>query len=157
MKIAVAGTEGLLQYATKECLMAKTNREGGRTPTGTLKSGHLREARRDLRFKLYIDVKIQSHSMGSVLGRTLEVSERGLSATLPLELPIGEVVALSLMLRIGNVNVHATVRDRNAFRHGFQFVEPNPALHLIRENCCLLERIPNPSVRSRCKTLGLKQ
>jgi hypothetical protein len=33
------------------------------------------------------------------------------------------------------------VRDRNAFRHGFQFVEPNPALHLIRENCCLLERI----------------
>ena len=110
-----------------------------------------------MRFKLYIDVKIQSQSMSSVLGRTLEISERGLSATLPLELPIGEVVALSLMLRIGNVNVHATVRDRNAFRHGFQFVEPNPALHLIRENCCLLERIPNPSVRSRCKTLGLKQ
>jgi hypothetical protein len=107
----------------------------------------LREARRDLRFKLGVDVTISSRSMGSVLGRTLEISERGLSASLPLELPITEVVELNLMLRIGHVNVRAMVRDRNAFRHGFQFVEPNPALHLIRENCCLLERIPNPSVR----------
>jgi hypothetical protein len=95
--------------------------------------------------------------MGSVLGRTLEVSERGLSASLPVELPIRELVELNITLRIGHLNVDATVRDRNAFRHGFQFVEPNPALHLIRENCCLLERIPNLRVRNPCKTLGLGQ
>ena len=55
------------------------------------------------------------------------------------------------------MNIHATVGNRNAFRHGFQFVEPNPTLHLVRENSCLLERVPNPSVRNRCKALGLKQ
>jgi hypothetical protein len=52
--------------------------------------------------------------------------------------------ALNFKLRIGRVAVFATVRNRNAFRHGFQFVEPNPALHLIRENCCLLERTDTP-------------
>jgi hypothetical protein len=40
--------------------------------------------------------------MGSVSGRTLEISERGFSATLPVELPIGEVVDLSIRLRIRN-------------------------------------------------------
>lgn len=137
--------------------MSKLDRKGGEKPTESPKLGDLREARRDLRFKLYVNVTIRSHSKGWVLGRTLEISERGLSATLPLELPIGEVVTLDLTLRIGNMNVHATVRDRNAFRHGFQFLEPNPALHMIRENCCLLERIPNPSVRNRCKAFGLKR
>jgi len=105
---------------------------------------NVREHRRDLRFKLYVDLQIRTFSAGFVSGRTLEISERGLSATLPVELLIGEVVELNLRLRIGNVKVHATVRDKNAFRHGFQFVEPNPAVHLIRENCCLLERIANP-------------
>jgi hypothetical protein len=28
---------------------------------------------------------------------------------------------------------------------------------MIRENCCLLERIPNPSVRNRFRTLGRRQ
>jgi hypothetical protein len=115
--------------------MSRTNREGGGRPTGIPKLSDLREARRDLKFKLYIDVKMRSRSTGSVLGKSLEMSERGLSATLPFELPIGKVVALNLMLRIGNVNVHATVRDRNAFRHGLQFLEPKPALRLIQENC----------------------
>lgn len=137
--------------------MSKPDRECGEEPTGIPKVDDLREARRDLRFKLYVDLKIRSPSRGSVSGRTLEISERGFSATLPVELPIGEVVDLYIRLRIGHVSVRATVRDRNAFRHGFQFAEPNPALHLIRENCCLLERIPNPSVRNRYKTLGLNQ
>jgi len=116
----------------------------------------LREARRDFRFKLYIDVTIRSRSMGWVLGRTLEISGPGLSATLPVELPIGEAVESNLVLRIGHVSVRVTVGNRNAFRRSFQFVEPNPGLHLIRENCCPLERIPNSCVRSRCKTLALK-
>jgi hypothetical protein len=133
------------------------DRKSGEKPTESPKVDNLREARRDFRFKLYVDLKIRSLAMGSVSGRTLEISERGLSATLPIELPIGEVVALDLMLRIGNMSVHATVSNRSAFRHGFQFVQPNPALHMIRENCCLLERIPNASVRNRFRTLGVKQ
>jgi hypothetical protein len=128
-----------------------------RKPPGIPRLDALREARRDLRFRLYVDVKILSPSFGSLLGKMLEISERGFSTTLPVELPVGEIVELDLALRIGPVNVRATVRDRNAFRHGFEFVEPNPALHSIRENCCLLEPIANASVRNRCKMFGLKQ
>jgi hypothetical protein len=137
--------------------MSKLDRNSGEKPTESPKVDNLREARRDFRFKLYVDMKIRSLSMGSISGRTLEISERGFSATLPVELPIGEVVDLYIRLRIGNMNVHATVSNRSGFRHGFRFVQPNPALHMIRENCCLLEQIPNPSVRNRNKTLGVKQ
>jgi hypothetical protein len=115
-----------------------------RKPTGIPRLDALREARRDLRFRLYVEVKILSPSLGSLPGKTLEISERGFSGTLPVELPVGEVVELDLTLRIGRVKVRAAVRNRSAFRHGFQFVEPNPALHLIRENCCLLERVDPP-------------
>jgi hypothetical protein len=38
---------------------------------------------------LYVALNIRSLSMGSVSGRTLEISERGFSATLPVEVPIG--------------------------------------------------------------------
>lgn len=120
--------------------MSKRDGEGGDS-TGIPRLDAPREARQHLRFKMYVEVKIHSPSMGSVSGKTLEISERGLSATLPIELPVGEVVELEPKLRIGWVNVLAAVRDRKAFRHGFQFVEPNSSLHLIRENCCLLERI----------------
>jgi hypothetical protein len=127
--------------------VAKPYREPAEEPTGIPRLDALREARRDLRFKLDVEVKIDSPSKGSVSGQTLDLSDHGLSATLPVELPVGEVVQLNFELRIRRVAVFATVRYRNGFRHGFQFVEPNPALHLIRENCCLLERMPNSGVR----------
>lgn len=132
--------------------MSKPHQKRGEELTANPKPGALPEARRDSRFRLYVDVKIHSRSTGSVAGKTLEISERGLSATLPVELAVREVVELNLKLRIGGVNVRATVRNRNAFRHGFQFIEPNPALHLIRENCCVLERIAAPNVRNQAKT-----
>ena len=121
--------------------MSKPDRKCGEEPTGIPRLDTLRETRKDLRFRLYVDVMIHSPSLGYVSGKTLEISERGLSATLPRELPVGETVELDPKLRIGPVKVRATVSNRKAFRHGFQFVRPNPALHLIRENCCLLEPI----------------
>src|ERR1700674_2096249 len=129
--------------------MSKRDQKCG--PTGIPRLDALREARRHSRFKLYVEVKIHSPSLGSVLGKTLEISERGLSATLSVDLPVGEVVELAPRFSIGRVNVYATVRNRNGFRHGFQFGEPNPARHLIRENCCLLERIPSDA-ENRTKT-----
>jgi len=89
------------------------------------------------------------HHMVVFSGRTLDLSDRGLSATAPVELPVGEVVQLNFTLQLGRVAVFATVRNKNGYRHGFQFVEPNPAQHLIRENCCLLERII-PDAKNRC-------
>jgi len=121
--------------------LSKPYPEPAEKPTGIPRLDALRKGRRDLRFRLDVDVGIDSPSMGSISGRTLDLSDHGLSSTLPVELPAGEVVQLNFKLRIGCVAVFATVRNRNGFRHGFQFVEPNPAQHLIRENCCLLERI----------------
>jgi hypothetical protein len=132
--------------------MSKLDRKSREDPNGIPSLNALREARRDLRFRLHVDVMIHSPSLGAVSGRTLEISEHGFSATLTAELPVGEVLGLNLKLRIGRVNVRAAVRDRTAFRHGFQFVEPNPALHLIRENCCLLKRIDSDVTKRRWKT-----
>jgi hypothetical protein len=128
-----------------------SERKGGDETIGIARLDALREARRDPRFRLDVDVKIDSPPMGSVSGRTLGLSDHGLSATLPVELPLLEVVQLNFVLRLGRVAVFATVRNRDRHRHGFQFVEPNPAQHLVRESCCLLERIlPDASNRTRC-------
>jgi hypothetical protein len=135
--------------------MSKPDQALGGDPTNIPRLDALREARRDLRFRLDVDVKIDSPSAGSVTGRTLDLGEHGLSATLRVELPAEEVVKLKFALRIRRVAVFAIVRYRNASRHGFEFVEPNPAQHLIRENCCLLERIDSSKRGKKvCLTTG---
>ena len=131
--------------------MSKPYREPAEEPTGIPRLDALREARRDLRFRLDVDVEIDSPSMGSVSGRTLDLSDQGLSTTMPVELAVGEVVQLNFQLRLGRVAVFAKVRNRIGYRHGFEFVEPNPVQHLIRENCCLLEKIL-PDAKNRTKT-----
>lgn len=90
--------------------MSKPHRHHGEESTGIPRLDALRENRRDLRFKLYVNVTIHSPSLGSVLGKTLEISERGLSATVPVELPVGEVVELNPTLRIGPVNFFASAQ-----------------------------------------------
>ena len=56
-----------------------------------------------------------------VRGHTVDISESGISAMLRVEVPIGEVVRLESELPDGPVEVHAMVRQRNAFRYGMQF------------------------------------
>jgi len=98
--------------------MSKPYREPTEEPIGIPRLDALREARRDLRFKLDVDVKIDSPSKGSVSGQTLDLSDHGLSATLPVELPVGEVVQLNFNLPIARVAVfasrHRNVRKRRA-------------------------------------------
>jgi PilZ domain-containing protein len=138
--------------------VSQPERKGRDEPIGIARLDALREARRDSRFRLNVDVNIDSPSIGSASGRTLDLSDHGLSAALPLELPVGEVVQLNFTLRLGRVAVFAAVRNRNEKRHGFQFVEPNPAqLHLIRESCCLLERILPDSKNGGSSPSFLKQ
>jgi PilZ domain len=57
-------------------------------------------------------------------GRTLDISEFGMAAILPVELQEGEEVELQIRLPGNTVTVRAIVRDRNVFRHGFEFVQP---------------------------------
>ena len=51
------------------------------------------------------------------------------------EVPIGELVRLEFTVPAGEIEVHDMVRQRNAFRYGFQFVEDNLAAELIRRTC----------------------
>lgn len=97
------------------------------------------DVRRHPRFKLEVDIKIYSRSCGLLLGRALDISESGMAAMLKIEVPLDEVVQLEFKLLLESVAIRAVVRQRNAFRYGFQFVEPDPAQELIRRSCCQLQ------------------
>jgi hypothetical protein len=61
-----------------------------------------------------------------------------MSAMLVLELPVGEMVELDFELPFGPANLWAVVRARNAFRYGFQFVQPHAAESRIKQSCRIL-------------------
>jgi len=92
------------------------------------------EARQYPRFKLEMEVTVISPTSGLAPGRTLEISERGMSAILPVELPLGEMVELNLKLPLGSVHMRAAVRNRNVFRHGFEFVQPRTAREAMKDS-----------------------
>jgi hypothetical protein len=62
-------------------------------------------------------------------------SESGISALLRMEVPLGEVVRLEFTIPTGEVQIHALVRQRNAFRYGFQFLEAISQLEIIQRAC----------------------
>jgi c-di-GMP-binding flagellar brake protein YcgR len=93
------------------------------------------DGRRQPRFKIAVDIRINSKTCGQLKGHTLDISESGISAMLALEVPIGELVELQFTLPYGPVTVYAMARQRNAFRYGFQFVD-SPAIHQILQATC---------------------
>jgi len=93
------------------------------------------DARRQPRFKLAVDIRISTKTCGVLQGHTVDISESGISALLKLEVPVGEFVELQFTLPFGPVTVYAVVRQRNAFRYGFQFVESH-AMHELIQNTC---------------------
>ena len=93
------------------------------------------DARRHPRFSLQVDIVIHSRTCGTLKGYTLDISESGVSALLTMEVPLDEIVDLSLKLPCGRVDILATVRERSAFRYGFQFLELGPASEIIRNTC----------------------
>ena len=95
-------------------------------------------ARRHARFKIEADVRVYSRTCGLLTGHTVDLSEAGASAMLRLELPLGEVVELNLTLPLGLVVIHAVVRQRSAFRYGFQFLESDLGNEIIQSTCRML-------------------
>ena len=93
------------------------------------------EARRHPRYRLETEICIYPRNMPVVRGQTVDISESGISAMLRIEVPLGEVVRMEFMLPLGAVELHALVRQRNAFRYGFQFVESSTALEVIGRTC----------------------
>lgn len=93
------------------------------------------DARLCPRYKLAIKIRVYPRNRFVVHGQTVDISESGISAMLLVEVPIGEVVRLEFSLPFGDVEVHAMVRQRVAFRYGFQFVEASSAQDVIGRTC----------------------
>ena len=93
------------------------------------------EARRHPRYQLETDIRVYPRNSTVVRGHTVDISESGISALLRVEVPIGEIVRLEFSLPTGDVDVHALVRQRSAFRYGFQFVEASSAQDVIGRMC----------------------
>src|SRR3954468_15928629 len=93
------------------------------------------DARRHPRYKLEIDGCIYPRNAAVVRGHSVDISESGLSAMLRVEVPVGEVVRLEFAVPTGEVAIHALVRQRNAFRYGFQFLEAISQLEIIARAC----------------------
>jgi len=68
-------------------------------------------------------------------GHTVDISESGIAAMLPIETPLGENVELNFTLPGGAVTIHAMVRQKRAFRYGFEFVNSDSMHELIRRTC----------------------
>lgn len=102
------------------------------------------ENRRQPRFKFEVDVRIESKSCGALKGYTVDISESGISAMLRIEVPVGEMVELQFTVPSGPLRMYAMVRQRNAFRYGFQFVESPGAHEIIRATCCNLALEQSP-------------
>lgn len=93
------------------------------------------ETRRHPRYKLEVEVRIYPRNSAVVRGNSVDISESGISAMLRVEVPVGEVVRLEFTVPTGDVEIHALVRQRNAFRYGFQFLEAISQLEIIARAC----------------------
>ena len=93
------------------------------------------EARRHPRYKLDIDVRIYPRNAPVIRAHSVDISESGISAMLRTEVPLGEVVRLEFSMPTGDVEIHALVRQRSAFRYGFQFLEAVSQLEVIQRAC----------------------
>lgn len=106
-----------------------------RSEPATRQGYQMVEARRHRRFKLVAAVRVYPRGCPVVRGQTVDLSESGISAMLGIEVPVGEVVRLEFTLPLGEVEVLAMVRQRSAFRYGFQFVETSSAQDVIGRTC----------------------
>jgi hypothetical protein len=94
------------------------------------------EQRGNSRFRLEIPVEIHCRTGELIQGRTLDVSESGIAAIIPLGTIVGEAVELAFELPGGGpIRVRAVVRNKNAFRYGFQFISEPREQEAINRGC----------------------
>jgi hypothetical protein len=93
------------------------------------------EQRHCPRYPLEIAIRVYPRNAAVVRGHTLDVSESGIAVMLRVEVPIGEVVRLEFTLPLGEVEILAVVRQKRAFRYGFQFLDSGPVKEIIRRTC----------------------
>jgi len=93
------------------------------------------EQRADPRFGLDVPLRIHFRKGELILGRTVDISESGMSVMVLLEMSIGQPIELDFKLPYGPVNVHAVVKNKNAFRYGLKFLLTDEERTIIRRGC----------------------
>ncbi|HKH99578.1 MAG TPA: PilZ domain-containing protein [Candidatus Sulfotelmatobacter sp.] len=87
------------------------------------------------RYLVDVGIRVYPRNSAVVRGETVDLSESGISAMLRTEVPLGEVVRLEFTLPAGEIEVLATVRQKTAFRYGFQFLDCGTVKDVIRRAC----------------------
>jgi PilZ domain len=93
------------------------------------------DARQAPRYQLALGLRVFPRNGEVVHGYTIDISASGISAMLKVEVPVGEAVRLEFTVPLGDVEVQAVARHRNAFRYGFQFIGSGPGMDLITRTC----------------------
>lgn len=106
-----------------------------RNQYATGRAQEVADARRQPRFKIQVEIAVHSRTCGILHGETVDLSESGIAAMLRIEVPLNELVELEFTLPFGEVKIYALVRQRNAFRYGFQFVEATGVNQVIHATC----------------------
>jgi PilZ domain len=93
------------------------------------------EQRVDPRFSLEVPLRVHFKTGELILGRTVDISESGLSALVLLQMTMGQPIELDFKLSCLPVDVHAIVRNKNAFRYGLEFVLTDKERTIIKRGC----------------------
>jgi c-di-GMP-binding flagellar brake protein YcgR len=94
------------------------------------------------RFKFEVDISVQARHGELLRGRTVDISESGISALLKIEVEVGVVVQLEFSFPLDHISALAVVRQKSAFRYGFQFADADGNRELIRRACDQLVPCP---------------
>src|SRR5580658_2512260 len=111
-----------------------TNTGQTRSCAGSVSGGLSRRESKVEAENEFADITIHSRTRGVLKGHSVDISESGIAAMMRIEVPLGEVVELDFTLPFGPVTTSAMVRQRRAFRYGFQFIELRD-LEVFRRTC----------------------
>jgi PilZ domain-containing protein len=93
------------------------------------------DQRRCTRFTLEVPLRIYCRSGDLLHGSTVDISESGMSAMIPLDMIVGQAVELRFQFDAESVSVQALVKNKTAFRYGFEFVLENHEREIIARGC----------------------
>jgi hypothetical protein len=110
----------------------------GPNPNATVPS-----PRRFRRYPADVRVSVEVFRPGgsaSLWGRSIELGEDGVGATLTGEIEPGEVVSMELSLPVASVplRVRALARYRDGLRHGFEFLTLNEEQRDLLHRVCVM-------------------
>jgi len=76
--------------------------------------------------RFILDLRVVVRGPETLHGRTKDISEGGMGATIPCNLTLGQIVQLQLTLPDLNENLifTAELRYRQGFQYGFKFLHP---------------------------------